>query len=798
MKPRTVHAFTLGLVLSFAVSTLLASGSSLDTAKKAADRGDYTTAIALWSQLLADSEESERNEILIRRGEAYRALGHYQDAQQDFQLARTAARKADNRVLEAVAAQALGRVNFLQGEFTKAEPLLHASLEQARQQELSVLAAANYNMLGRIQVEKGQHDKARSSYAEALAMAQQAGDKGLVAMVHCNLARLAGGEATTMEALLSAKDAALAVAIPHEQAELLLRIAVEALDSVNSLAGQELTSDALRRVAIIAEEIDTSRLRSLSAGYLARLHEKQGRLNEALALTEKALQAAQLLAAHELSMEWEWQLGRLLRAAGDGTRAIEAFRRAAYHLEAIRHDIPITYQGGLSSFRETWAPIYLGLVDLLLAQVATVNDVKREQSLLREARDYVERIKVSELRDYLRDPCLKAKSEEVEVLSPSTAVLYPIILPNRLELLVSVGRRLYQRTTVVDSDRLADLVMLLSYRIRNQLTFQSEARKVYSWLIEPIMPLLEEHAVDTLVFVPDGPLRLLPIAALKVGQQYLVERFAIVTVPGLTLLDPRPLPKSEMRGLLAGLSRPGPVIDKLPDTILYRVMQATPQDIERSWRVIPLAVSDQQGPEPPFKSIEPEVRASEVAEKLELPGVKKEITQLSQQLEGEVLLDDEFRLERFVNEAQKNSYQVVHIASHGFFGSLSEDNFILSYDERLDMERLAGLLRPKRFAERPVELLVLSACQTAEGDDRTPLGLSGVALKSGARSALGSLWPIYDEVAQQLFPAFYRQFNEPGINKAQALQQAQMKLLGSDEFRHPNFWAAFILVGNWL
>lgn len=276
-----MRAFTLGLVLSFAVSSLMASGGTLDAGRKAADRGDYTTAIALWSQRLADFEEPERIEILIRRGEAYRALGHYQEAQQDFQ----AARKADNPVLEAIAAQALGRVYFLQREFTKAEQLLRGSLEQARQQELSLLAAAGSNTLGSIQFERGENDEARTSYAQALAMARRAGDVGLVAVVHRNLARLAGSEARAMDELRAARDAAAAVGIPHERAELLLGIAVEALGSVSSVAGQELARDALRQVALIAEEIGTPRLKSLAAGHLARLHEKQGQFDEALTLT---------------------------------------------------------------------------------------------------------------------------------------------------------------------------------------------------------------------------------------------------------------------------------------------------------------------------------------------------------------------------------------------------------------------------------------------------------------------------------------------------------------------------------
>lgn len=187
-----------------------------------------------------------------------------------------------------------------------------------------------------------------------------------------------------------------------------------------------------------------------------------------------------------------------------------------------------------------------------------------------------------------------------------------------------------------------------------------------------------------------------------------------------------------------------------------------------------------------------------MAEHLKLENVPEEISQLAQRLEGEVLLDDNFLLRRFEQQVASRPYRIVHIASHGFFGGIAEHNFILTYDEKLSMNRLAELLQPKQLAERPVELLGLSACQTAAGDDRTPLGLSGMALKSGARSVLGSLWPIYDEVALRLIPAFYEQLSNPDVTKAQALQRAQLGLLKDADFRDPVFWSPFILVGNWL
>ncbi len=122
----------------------------------------------------------------------------------------------------------------------------------------------------------------------------------------------------------------------------------------------------------------------------------------------------------------------------------------------------------------------------------------------------------------------------------------------------------------------------------------------------------------------------------------------------------------------------------------------------------------------------------------------------------------------------------------------------MAYDDVIDMDELESLLKGEKFNKQPVELLTLSACETADGDDRAPLGLSGVVIKSKVRSALGSLWPVYDEAASLLMAEFYRALSQPGVNKAQALRQAQMALLKQKKLENPYFWSPFILVGNWL
>ncbi|MFL5281799.1 MAG: CHAT domain-containing protein, partial [Rhodopila sp.] len=123
--------------------------------------------------------------------------------------------------------------------------------------------------------------------------------------------------------------------------------------------------------------------------------------------------------------------------------------------------------------------------------------------------------------------------------------------------------------------------------------------------------------------------------------------------------------------------------------------------------------------------------------------------------------------------------------------------FILAYDGRLTLEELEDSIKRTRFRELGIELLVLSACQTAAGDnDRAALGLAGLALKAGARSVLATLWFVSDEASMQLTIEFYRQLQNRTL--AHALQAAQLSLMEDPVRRHPFYWAPFLLIGNWL
>ncbi|HXV11013.1 MAG TPA: CHAT domain-containing protein, partial [Burkholderiales bacterium] len=181
-----------------------------------------------------------------------------------------------------------------------------------------------------------------------------------------------------------------------------------------------------------------------------------------------------------------------------------------------------------------------------------------------------------------------------------------------------------------------------------------------------------------------------------------------------------------------------------------------------------------------------------------LPFVADELQNVQKLYGGTVRQDQQFTVPRMEKDLGDTPYQIVHIASHAQFDSDVNKTFLLTYDGRIGMNKLEQILGLSKFRTDAVELLTLSACETAAGDDRAALGLAGVAIKAGARSALATLWTVNDPASAELVSSFYRELQEPSVSKARALQQAQLGLLKDARYRHPSYWSAFLLIGNWL
>jgi CHAT domain-containing protein len=182
-----------------------------------------------------------------------------------------------------------------------------------------------------------------------------------------------------------------------------------------------------------------------------------------------------------------------------------------------------------------------------------------------------------------------------------------------------------------------------------------------------------------------------------------------------------------------------------------------------------------------------------------LEHVPEEARNITAMYGGKELLNGDFNNKNFRGEFAQTDYSIVHIASHGHFDSDARKTFVLTFDNKLGLDDIEHLLRPSQIRDKPVELLTLSACETAAGDDRAALGLAGVAIKAGARSAFATLWCVNDEASSVLVSDFYAGLKlTPAITKAQALQHAQCKLIADPRYSHPCYWSPYLLIGNWL
>ncbi|MBK5968613.1 MULTISPECIES: CHAT domain-containing protein [Thiorhodovibrio] len=772
------------------------SGSSADV-RMAQPDARQSQAIRQWSAQIDQrgTPAAERIGALLLRAESYRSLAHYRQAGDDYAAALKLAKAHRLDLQAAIATLGLGEIALAQNRNSEAAPLLDQAARQASDLDRPTLIAASANALGNLKLAQGQHQAAAGDYRAALAAAKRAGDTGLVASARVNLAALAGAQGAKQRELNAAYQETSALPAGRESVRLLLRIAYLAQQGGK---GQALARKSLTAAAEQAQRAGLPREGAEALGQSAKLAGDGSR--QARDLLLQALQLAPI-DAYDLRYQWEWQLARSFEAAGDRRHALAAYRRAVGHLEKIRGEIPVEYAEGRSSFRETLEPLYLGLSDLLLQEAAATANAGTKQQLLREARDNLEQLKVDELRDYFRDACIQPLRQKIDAVDRRTAVLYPVLFPERLELILSAGGQMVQQTLPVARDRVELAAQILAVKLRYDQPVEPEARELYDWLIAPVAPTLRERKIDTLVFVPDGALRTVPVAVLRSPTGYLIEDYAVATTPGLQLLAPKTFSRARPKTLIAGVSQPGPVVDELPEWWVGAMVQQHRRALARGTDGGSRGVSvPVQGRGEDGNNLARTTRAArkEKIDALSLPGVEAEIDTLSAQTASQVLRNQDFLLDHFVDEVEQHPYRIVHIASHGLFQGPPEENFIVTYDHKLDMGRLAAALKPRELDSNPIELLVLSACQTAEGDDRTPLGLSGVALQSGARSALGSLWPVGDSATQQLMARFYEALADGKLSKASALRQAQQAMIKSAKHSSPSDWAAFILVGNWM
>ncbi|OLT58427.1 CHAT domain-containing protein [Moorena bouillonii] len=709
--------------------------------------GQGEKALSTWQQTSAIYQEigdlTRFTESQIYEVQALRVLGLYHQATKTLtQIQETLENQPDSAV-KSIALQYLGDVLRRVGKFKESKAILQQSLAIAENLADQTLIADNLISLGNTARLKGDTESALELY-QRVVKESPLPDSKIQGQLNQLSIVIANQEWSQARGLLPAIDYTLTQLYPSKAAiNARINLAKTLLKGKNNqLTNPKDIATYLADAIKLARTLGDKRGEAEAIGNLGSLYEYNQRLEEAEDLTEKALVIAQEIQAPDLAYQWQWQLGRILNLKQDRKNAIAAYAQSVQTLQSIRSDLVAISSDIQFGFRESVEPVYRELVGLLLEPNAS-------QENLKQARDVIESLQLAELDNFFRDACLDAKPVNIDEIDPNAAILYTIILPDRLEVIVTLpGQPLRQITTNLPQAKIEKLLASVKINITSpwRVLRKDNLQTIHDWLIGPIQAELAKSNIFTLVFIPDGALRNLPMSVLYDGEDHLIENYNIAVAPSLQLIDSKANVRQNVSVLTAGVSETRPHRPKLGS----------------------------------------------------LPGVKVELENIKAQIPSLILLNEFFTESNFNTVVNSSGYEVVHLATHGQASSVAEETFLLTWDDVINLNELNTLISADQKQENPIELLVLSACETAAGDSRAALGLAGIAVRGGARSTIASLWTVNDLATTELMTRFYQSLATGQVTKAEALRLAQQELLQSEAFNHPIYWSAFILLGNWL
>ncbi|KPA14542.1 hypothetical protein MHK_005256 [Candidatus Magnetomorum sp. HK-1] len=273
---------------------------------------------------------------------------------------------------------------------------------------------------------------------------------------------------------------------------------------------------------------------------------------------------------------------------------------------------------------------------------------------------------------------------------------------------------------------------------KNQLTYRfiRSASKLYNYIIKPLENELQESDVHTLIIVSESSFCSIPYAILYDGNNFLIHKYAIAVIPSTQLTEVDSSIDSENKPtLVCGLSK-------------------------------------------------------------NLPFVKNETQYIQKIMNGKLLIDENFSKTNFLSEITQNKYFYIHLATHSFLGQSPFDNhLLLNAGEKITLDELKGLFKKNINKRHSVNLLVLSACETAIGDERAALGLAGAVIQANVKSVIATLWPVIDDDSATFMKQFYTELQN-NKSKAEALSNTQ-KYMIANGYDHPMYWAGYLLVGDW-
>ncbi|MGB3639543.1 MAG: CHAT domain-containing protein [Rivularia sp. (in: cyanobacteria)] len=692
----------------------------------------------------------------INQAQAMQALGLFLKAQKTLISVRESLEKQPNSVFKSVGLRSVGDVLRIIGNLDESKKVLQQSFDIAYKVKADREIAETLISLGNLASIQQKKDAktAINYYQEAVNTAPSNSSLRLQAQLNLLSLLVEIENLDIAKQLIPQINAELPNLIPSRQS-IYTRINFaktlqQFQDKITIKKSSQLNIARILSTAIQqAKTIKDKRAESYALGNLGELYEQNKQYKEAEQLTKKALNISNSIRAEDITYQLQWQMGRLCKEEGDINKALKSYDAAWQILKSLRSDLVAIDSNVQFSFRESIEPVYRQYVDLILK---SVENNKQSQKQLIVAREVIESLQLAEIDNFFNSACFNTKVVLDDVIDKDNlkaAIIYPIILPDRLEVIIKLpNSSLVSYSTSISKNKVEETIKKLRTDIEERKIGnddRAQFHKLYSWLLQPAEKYLENSKVNSLIFVLDGSLRNIPPAALYDGKQYLIEKYSIALSPGLQLYELKPLQKTSLNLLTAGLSEKRLNFPKL-------------DYVEQELQQIKSHVSD-----------------------------------------AKILLNQEFTSDAVEKQVNKKSYSVVHLATHGQFSSNSNETFLLAYDGRIKVKELSKWLRDRQEnLPKAIELLVLSACETAAGDNEAALGLAGVAIQAGARSTVASLWALNDASTAELMGQFYQELTKPNITKAQALRNAQLTLLKQEEYSIPYFWAPYVLIGNWL
>ncbi len=499
----------------------------------------------------------------------------------------------------------------------------------------------------------------------------------------------------------------------------------------------------LSQAVSVAETTGDQTAYSYAVLELALLAEKSGQLSSALKYGQLAIDSAFLKSVNDVMYRAYWLFGRINLHKGDQEAAFKNYYNAIVSFEGLNRGLSKIDVEQRLNFNTQVEPMYRTALELLLED-SIPNDSNLKKSLL-----IFDKLRLAQLRNFFGDYCLevdlKNRDSQTNPVRKNAVVFYSIILEDKTHFILELpDGTLHHHQASIGKTGMTELANNWYISITekgegllvNNSLFWQQATELYNIIMRPFEKELEPINSDPIIFVNDGILRNIPMAALFDGKKFLVQKWASFSSIGLNIRATNSYHKST-KALVFGLEE---------SRGTWSTLSSVPQELDN--------VIDIMG--------------------------------------GKKLLNKKFTAQNFNRQIEQNQYSIVHMATHGYFGGVAENSFILAYDKNLTASDINNTLVKSQV---PIQLLVFSACETAFGSELSILGLAGVALRSGVNSVLGNYWDVQDDEQPELIKEWYSNLYEKNLGKAKALQKIQLREISKKA--HPSKWASFNLIGNW-